>query len=196
MEVQLAVSRDLHKWHRPFRTPVIDFGKPGDWDCGVQVTAANAIRVGDEIWLYYGGANYTHGTPVLYRPTFEDGKSTGRKDRFSGGIGLVKWKLDRFVSVDAPAEGGTLSTVPFTFRGKHLEINAQTDTEGRIVVELLDVAGRAIDGFPESGPFRGDQLRHVVMFGDSADVSKLAGKPVTLRFHLKSAKLYSFAFRK
>jgi len=138
MEVQLAFSRDLRAWHRPFRTPVIDFGKPGDWDCGIQVTASTAIRVGDEIRLYYGGANYTHGTPVLYRPTFEDGKSTGRKDHFTGSIGLVTWKLDRFVSVDGPAEGGTLTTVPITFAGNRLKINASTEPGGSVVVELLE----------------------------------------------------------
>ena len=195
MEVQLAVSRDLHQWHRPFRTPVIDVGKPGDWDCGMQFTASSAIRVGDEIWLYYTGANHTHGSPVLYRSAFEDGKSTGRKDRFTDSIGLVTWKLDRFVSADGPFEGGTLTTVPICFSGKRMEINARTEGKGSVVVELLDAAGNPLNGFPKSDPFSGDALRHSITFGGSQDVEKLAGKPITLRFYLKDAKIFSFAFR-
>ena len=73
-EIQLAVSRDLKNWQRPFRVPVIPRGKVGDWECGIQITASRALRVGDEIWLYYCGANYTHGTPVLYRKDSPDRK--------------------------------------------------------------------------------------------------------------------------
>jgi len=195
-EVQLAVSRDLVQWHRPFRTPLIASGKQGQWDCGYHTTASSAIRVGDEIWLYYGGANYTHGTPALYRPTFEDGQPTGRGHRFTGSIGLVTWKLDRFVSVDGPADGGTITTVPVTFSGNRLEINAAVKSAGQVVVELLDAVGRPLDGFSKSDPFKGDEVRHIVTFSGESDVSKLQGKPVTLRFHLADASLYSFAFRK
>jgi len=195
-EIQLAASRDLVDWSRPFRKPIIAMGKRGEWDSGYQTTAASEIRVGDEIWLYYGGANYTHGTPANYRATFKDGTPTGRKKKFTCNIGLVKWKLDRFVSVEAPKFGGTLTTVPMTFQGDRLKINAVTKPEGRVVVELLDAAGNPIDGFQKADPFHGDQFRHVVTFGGNRDVSKLAGKPVSLRFRMWNAELYSFAFRK
>ena len=66
IEVQLAVSRDLEHWSRPFRTPVIVPGKPGEWDSGMILSNSQAIEVGDEVWLYYVGANFTHGAPVLY----------------------------------------------------------------------------------------------------------------------------------
>ena len=96
-----------------------------EWDCSYQTTAAHAIRVGDEIRLYYGGANYTHGTPALIVPEL-DGKPTPRGTRYGSSIGLVTWPLDRFVSVDASVEGGTLTTVPFRFSGDRLVINAAT----------------------------------------------------------------------
>ena len=194
-EVQLAVSRDLVHWQRPFRTPVIAIGEDlNEWDCGYQVTAAQAIRVGDEIWLYYGGANYTHGTPALIVPEI-DGKPTGRGSRYGSAIGLVTWPLDRFVSVDASAEGGTLTTVPFRFSGSRLVINAATKPSGHIAVELCDAAGRRLPDYPRSRSFSGDALRYTVSFGANADVSALAGQPVSLKFHIKSASLYSFAFR-
>lgn len=194
-ELQLAVSRDLVNWERPFRTPVVAIGELDRWDASYHTCAATAIRAGDEIRLYYAGANYTHGSPCLYRTEFEDGKSTGRQTKQSSSLGLVSWKLDRFVSADAPAEGGTLTTVPIKFTGKRLEINAATKAGGSVVVDLCDAAGKPIGEFASSDPFAGDELRHAVTFQNKSDVAALAGKPVVLRFHLKSAELYSFAFR-
>lgn len=195
LEVQLAVSRDLVNWERPFRAPVIPKGKIGEWDCGAQTTASAAIRVGDEILLYYGGGNCTHGTPALYRAEFEDGTSTGRKTKYTGSIGLVKWKLDRFVSVDGPSSGGELLTVPVCFSGQRLEINALTKKGGWITVELCDAAGKRLESVPPSVPFEGDDFRHTVVFGTRADVAAFAGRPVCLRFHLADAELFSFGFR-
>ena len=48
-EIQLAASRDLVDWSRPFRKPIITMGKWGESGSGYQTTAASAIRVGDEI---------------------------------------------------------------------------------------------------------------------------------------------------
>ena len=189
-ELQLAVSRDLVEWARPFRTPVVPRGHLDEWDGGFFTTAAEAIRVGDEIRLYYGGANYTHGTPCLYRA-----EGTGRHTRYTGSIGLVTWKLDRFVSVDASQQGGTLTTVPLRLTGSRLVINAQTEPGGSIEVELLDAAGQAISGLERSKAFTGDELRQTVDFGGTSELSDLAGTPVCLRFHLRNASLYSFAFR-
>ena len=194
-EVQLAVSRDLFHWERPFRTPVVPLTDVGQWDCCYQATGNRALRVGDEIRLYYDGATYTHGTPVLYRPEFEDGKPTGR-DRFTASIGLATWPLDRFVSVDAGSEEGTLTTVPITFSGSRRDINAQTRPQGKIVVEILDAAGLPVQGLEPSNPFTGDSLRKELSFPGDPDLSQWAGQPVVLRFQLKNASLYSFAFRK
>jgi len=196
LELQLAVSRDLYSWDRPFRTPVVAIGEQGEWDVSGFCTPAQAIRVGDEIRLYYTGANTSHGSPALYREKFEDGTPTGRKTKYTASIGLATWKLDRFVSADAPAEGGVLTTIPLVFDGNRLEINAATRERGEVVVELCDGAGRSLKAFGKSDAFRVDDLRHVVTFGGKRDVSALQGKPVVLRFHMKSAELYSFACRR
>lgn len=194
LEVQLAVSRDLVEWERPFRTRVIGFDGTDTWDCGDQATAASAFRFNDEIRLYYCGGNNTHGTPALYRDKFEDGSPTGR-GKITTAIGLVTWKLDRFVSADGPAEGGTLATVPIRFSGKRLEINAATKQDGCVVVEICDAAGKPIAGYGPSAPISGDSVRHVVTFHGDSDVSRLAGTPIVLRIRLQNAELYSFAFR-
>jgi len=190
-ELQLAVSRDLVEWERPFREPVVPRGKLDEWDRGFFTTQSRALRVGDEVWLYYGGSTYTHGTPCLYRP-----EGTGRKTEHTGSIGLAIWQLDRFVSADAPAEGAELTTVPIVYSGQRLEINAATKPGGQIVIDMLDVAGKPI---AEAKPVKGDDLRHAVDFGGDSRVSSLvsswAGKPIVLRFRMKNAELFAFAFR-
>ena len=187
MEAQIAVSRDLRYFDRQFRLPVIPVGPPGSWDDSEIDTASHAIRVGDEIRLYYGGTNLTHGGPALYR---EEG--TGRLTRYTDSIGLATWKLDRFASVDASSDGGTLETVPISHAGSYLELNASTHAGGEIRVELQDVASKVLGA---SHPFQGDELRHRVAWVDDPAVGETRGKPVKLVFHMKSASLFSFAFR-
>jgi len=171
IEVQLAVTRDLMNWEHPFRTPVIsrDGNTVDTWDAGIHQTSS-AFLVEDAIYLYYGGANYTHGTPALYRETFEDGSSTGRRSVYNGSIGLVTWQRDRFVSVDALVEGGSLTTIPIRFNGDRLELNAVTHDEGSIVVEICDATGERLPDYPLSDPFSGDDLRHTITFGGVGDV--------------------------
>ncbi len=188
-EIQLAITRDLKDWQRPFRIPCLPRGTLGDWECGIQQTAASTVSVGDEVWLYYCGANYTHGTPVLYRQG-----NTGRKTKYTSSIGLAKWKRDRFVSADSGLRGGTLTTVPLVFSGDRLEINARTHAQGNIQVEFLDAAQRPIEGFTISQPVQGDNLRHQVQWKDNSPAA-LKGRPVSIRFHIKDAELFAFAFR-
>lgn len=190
IEPQLAVSRDLENWQRPCRTPILPLGKPGEWDGGMIVTASQAIDVGDEVRLYYGGTNYTHGAPVLYGDKPEE-----RGTKYTGAIGLATWKRDRFVSADGPAEGGTLTTVPIRFSGRRLELNGVAGTDGEIRVEVLDGAEKPHVGFELSEPLTGDHLRHKVRFPGGAQLAALAGRTISLRFHLRSAELYAFAFR-
>jgi len=191
-EIGFASSRDLETWERPFRTPIVPHGKPGDWDCGFLATQSRALRVGDEIRLYYAGANYTHGSPCLYR---EEG--TGRGTKFTGSIGLATWKLDRFVSANGPAEGGTIVTVPVIFTGQRLELNAAASRPGAtIAVEFLDAAGQPDNALGTSDPMTGDSLRQTVTWKGKSDVGALAGKPISIRFTLRSAALFSFTFRK
>jgi hypothetical protein len=188
-EIQLAVSRDLEKWERPFRTPIVERGAPGEWDCGFLTSAAQAFRFGDEIRLYYSGQNYSHGDPAAKLDPGSD-----RNDIRA--IGLATWPLDRFVSADGGVPGARLTTVPLRFTGVRLELNIDAGSGGWARVELLDAAGRPIDGYGPSDRLTANSLRSNVTWKGNADVSRLAGKPVRLRFELNNAKLYSFAFRR
>lgn len=189
IEVQIAVSRDRETWSRPFRTPIIPLSPPGEWDSGMILTASQAIDVGDEVWLYYGGHNCTHGGDVSIV------LKSGQKPPATGAIGLATWKKDRFASADGPAEGGTLTTVPLAAFSQRLELNAATKPNGTVRVELLDAAGVPLKDFSLSKPITGDSLRHMVEFPGVKDLKSLAGQPICLRFHLQDAQLFAFAFR-
>ena len=123
-------------------------------------------------------------------------EGTERLTKYTGSIGLAIWQLDRFVSADAGSDGGVLTTVPLTFTGKRLELNVRNAPTGDTGVALLDASGHPIAGFEESDPVTGDNLRATVTWKGNGDVSALAGKPVSLRFTMKQAELFSFAFRK
>jgi len=202
-EIQMAVSRDLHHWERPFRTPIIPRGEVGkdyqssDWDSGWFNNEGPAVERGDEIWVYYNARNTPHDHPVGFATSqfsaqerAEARKHLGTK--FLSGTGIAVWKRDRFVSVDAPTKGGTLTTVPVVYQGNRLELNAATRLDGQVVVELVDKAGKILG---RSKPVSGDSLRHRVQWETPLDLVRLAGAPVTIRFRMKSAELYAFAFR-
>jgi len=106
-------------------------------------------------------------------------------------------RTDGFVSLRAPLSGGTAVTKPITFQGKRLGLNYATSAAGSVRVEIQDAAGKPIAGYaladcPET---YGDEIDGLVAWKRGPDVSKLAGKPVRLRFVLKDADLYAFRFR-
>jgi hypothetical protein len=109
-------------------------------------------------------------------------------------------RTDGFISVHAGAEEGEFITKPFTFAGSHLEINESTSAAGRIRVEIQTPDGTAIEGYTleDSQTIYGDRISHVVRWGpegkNTADVGRLAGKPIRLRFVLQEADLYSLRF--
>lgn len=92
-----------------------------------------------------------------------------------------------------------MTTKPLIFHGERLEINAATaGPQGEVCAEILDAeTGRPIPGYAreDCNAFHGDAIRHALTWQDKGDVSRLAGKPVKLRFHLRQAKLFSFRFR-
>jgi len=106
-------------------------------------------------------------------------------------------RVDGFVSVEAPAAGGEFVTKPIAFEGKDLLANFSTSAAGGIHVEIQATDGTPIPGYTlaESEETFGDELARVVRWKSGSDVSKLAGKPVRLRFVLKDADLYSIRFQ-
>ena len=64
-------------------------------------------------------------------------------------------------------------------------------------VEIQDDRGNVVTGFAldDCPEIFGDQIEGVVRWNSGGDVSRLAGKPVKLRFAINDADIYAFRFR-
>ena len=105
-------------------------------------------------------------------------------------------RIDGFVSVQAPLNGGEVVTKPLLFAGKELVINFSTSAAGSVRVEIQNAKGEAIEGFTldDSAEIYGDEIEKLVTWKNGSDLSRLAGKPIRLRFVMKDADLYSMQF--
>ncbi len=178
--VKLSVSRDLRSWEkvgdRSSFIPVSEIGR-GAIDTG-QLLATQPIRMGDELWFYYGGINHRFTREEAYR----------------GGIHLAWLRRDGFASFWADDRGGFVETREVRFEGKHLFLNADA-AQGEIRVEILDRRGRAVlEGWSRelSQPLTEDHLRAEVAWQGKNDLESLRGRTLRFRFHLRNAHLYSF----
>jgi hypothetical protein len=105
------------------------------------------------------------------------------------------YRQDGLVALSAGVDGGEALTRPITFSGKNLLLNYSARPGGNLQVELQDPDGKALGFYTaENATLTGDMIRKKVSWGDQADVSQFAGKPIRLRFVLKDAELYSFRF--
>lgn len=178
MEPRLAISRDGVHWDRPSREPFIPRGEDANaFDSKMIHMSVGQFQRGDEWWAFYRGTNQlhsTHGhTHVLPKPT--------------GVISRVVSRLDGYVSLDAPRDG-TFTTIPLQATAG-LELNYTTAPGGSIRVDMCDMNEKPLVQCAE--PLVGDQIAGVVRWTQRPP---MANQPIRLRFHMVSAKLFSFRF--
>jgi hypothetical protein len=191
-ETHLAVSRDGINFTR-YRTPYIPSGriydregKEGELDCGLIYMAVGMIRHGDEIHQFYFGTRRTHMSAA-----------DGAKFGFHGqAVFRAVQRLDGFVSADTDHRGGDLVTPPLVFEGSRLVLNAACHGLGEIAVEVQEADGSPVPGFSLSDAVTivRNGTNQEVWWKGGPDVRQLAGRPVRLRFKMRSAKLFAFQF--
>ena len=155
------------------RRPFITFSEdPKAWNFGnVQSVGGGLLIVGDRLYIYF----------------------SGRRAGETACDGVAFLRRDGFASMDADAEGGTLTTRPVSFQGKHLFVNVD-DPKGELRVELLDEQGQVLAPYSREkcAPVSVDKTLQSVTWQGADDLSAVAGKPVRFRFHLKTGSLYAF----
>ena len=106
-------------------------------------------------------------------------------------------RTDGFISVQAPYDGGEMTTKLIRFEGNRLKLNFATSAAGGVRVEIQDANGKPIPGFAldDAVELIGDEVDRTVAWRQGTDVSKLAGQPIRLRFVMKEADLYSLCFQ-
>jgi len=191
LEVQLAVSRDGASWSRPDRVPYVPNGLADEWDRWYTVMGPGIARRGDSLYQYYYSSGRLHDSAILRPEYAESAKQLG-------GVGVVRHRLDGFVSADADHKGGWLRTPPLVFQGDRLRLNIDTGAMGTAFVALLDADGRPIPGFTleDCEEIGGNFLDQPVHWNQAPDLSPLAGRPIQIHLQLRRAKLYAFQFTK
>ncbi|MBI2191223.1 MAG: hypothetical protein HYU36_04490 [Planctomycetes bacterium] len=180
--VQVASSRDLKAWQRVGeREPFLDASPlgAGAYDLACLIGPSSPVPRGDELWFYYTGIKQYGGPPPARG-----------LDRDSGAVCLATLRRDGFVSLDAGIEGGRVTTTPFLPPPGELHLNADA-LSGDVIVQVCDESGMPLPGFVPSSPVRGDLLDTLVRWPQSG-LASLAGRPVSLQFSLRSARLYSY----
>jgi hypothetical protein len=182
VDVQMFTSRDGIHWQRAGgRRPFLRLGPEGAADSRMIYAFTRPIEVGNEVWVYYGGFRYGISEKVALK---------------RGAYFRARLRLDGFVSADAPYSGGELITMPISFQGSHLVLNADTSGGGAIRVEMQGRDGRTIEGYDleRADEINGNAIRLRVAWQGQADVRPLAGQAIRLRFVMHNCKLYSFQF--
>ena len=179
-EVCVGFSRDGFHWSRPkdrrALCPVSENRE--DWNWGnVQSAGGCCLVVGDKLYVYVTAANRRCRADSL------DATYTG----------LATLRRDGFASLDAGENGGTVTTRPVRFSGKHCFVNVAV-AKGELRVEILDKDSNVVAPFTRENcvPITEDSTLAPVAWKGATDLSSLADKPVRFRFHLRGGELYSF----
>ena len=185
-ELELAFSRDGFHWDRSSRETFIGATwKEGDWERAyIHSVGGCCLVVGDKLYFYYGAFRGNDGHK----------QRTGRQTMYANAAtGLAFLRRDGFASMEAPDKGGSLTTRPIIFGGKHLFVNVD-NPQGELRVEMLDENGHPIQPFTckNSLNVKTNSTCQPVNWQGAEDLSSLAGKAVRFRFHLTDGRLYAF----
>ncbi len=189
MDGRLLFSRD---WSQPWQIPSREFaiprGRKGQWDWGMICGVSNRPVIspqGDQWWYYYGGWDGGHGTSLR-----------------RACIGLAKFRVDGFVSLDTFGTEASLTTTGLRFTGNRLLLNIDAsgqDTSGDKNwgrVELSDDEGNPIPGYAKADcdPIHVNSVNHAVTWKGKSDITQLAGQVISITVHAKGAELYALQF--
>ena len=156
---------------------VMQDGEPGSWAGGCFLGGCGLTEIpGDRVVLPYGGYEYPHKYP--------------RFDRV-GRIGYATWPKERLVALQAD-EDAEFWTPGLAVAGDTLHLNFDIKRAGYIKVEVEGVAGR---GLEDCDALFGTTFKKQVTWKGNGSLGAEKGKPVVLRFRMRSAKLFSFEVR-
>ena len=190
--IRLAGSRDGRHWYYlADRRAFIPNGGHDAWDAhylrmAPRSTTAGPVIGPDEVRFYYHG-HYggSPGYPGLTLPN----------SHWQSGLGLGVLDRDRFVSLEAGAEPGEVTTRPLVFGGAGtLCVNAHAAEGGSVKAAVLEEDGTPIAGldFADCAPLRGDSLRAPMSWSGGDSLRPLKDRYVRLSFRLERAGIYSF----
>ena len=138
--VRIPSSRDLTRWARPTRDPIIEPGPPRRVERRRPLHGVKHLVDDEKITMYYAAFNNGHGRSDMNDPNC--GKNIGQS-------GMATWRRDGWVSLtNGSTEGlgnpGRITTKVITFDGGSLCLNAVVRAGGAMRVAVLDSDGDAL----------------------------------------------------
>ena len=196
LDVQLVYTRDGEHFQRvqPGRA-WLPAGGEGAWNSVESTIGSKPFVVGDELFVYHGGACCHHDWWIVGRAEGLTVPEATDLSMVNYGMGLLKMKQDRFVSISSGcAREGLIVTPACACNGSRLIINALTRPHGAVRVALADGQDQVIQGFTHEDciPCQGDHVAHHVRWEQQTQLPP--NDFVKLHFYLKDADLFSFQF--
>lgn len=185
VNVRFAISQEGRAFNWVSHEPIIDLGKPGEWDSGQIYACPDLIQLPDgRFALPYSGNAGTHN----------EGFYLGFYTNYpwSPGYGWAIWDEDRLAGIEAKEEG-EFYTHPFPIAGEQIEVNARAARAGGIAFELCE-EGQPVKGYSLADciPVESDQLRAPLLWKSKKNVAELKGKKLQLHLVLTHAKIFSY----
>ena len=177
--------------------PILIAGRNGRsfrlWNKPLIATNTKATKGNRSNYASWGLMQLPH-QPNEYSLYAAEDRGTGTSMR----LRRYSFRTDGFVAATAGESSGELLTKPLRFSGERLVVNYSTRPGGSIRVELRNAAGKPYSGYTIGNcrSMSGNYIERTVIWQKTNDLSRLARKPIRLRFVLKNANLYSFRFVK
>jgi hypothetical protein len=78
VDLQIVTSLDGWEWQRENnRYPILTPGDPGRFDCGMVFSICGPMRVGEKVYILYGGQSWTHDQRPAYPDVNLEGPEAG-----------------------------------------------------------------------------------------------------------------------
>jgi hypothetical protein len=189
MDLQFSASADGIKFWRPIpRSACLPNPPLGDYGGGMIWPFRTPIEHDGRLYVYYGALRGLHGDVYQTVPDMR---------MFRGGaLCRASWDLGRFFGAVNSDGGGSayLTTKMLPVKGKTLHLNAVTQHNGQIQVELLDAEYKPISGYTreDCDGFRGDQKQAPFRWKGGASPPRDA---LRIRFYITDGVLYGYEWR-
>ncbi len=180
-DAMLATSPDNLTWGFVPGGPVMSPGGPESWNAGVIWPGIGMVNLpGDRTGMLMQGSPVPHKHP--------------RKPPL-GKLAWATWKKGRLVAARAGRETGFV-LAPLKFRGRTMQLNFKCGLAGLLQVEPLGPDGNPLPGrsMSDCDVLTGDKIAHTVTWKSQSDIGHPSDAPVSFRFRMRDADLYSIEF--
>jgi hypothetical protein len=192
LSVRLVYSRDGWTWSHLNKRQSWLAPDPDSWDRYMVSVSSPPIAVGDELYVFHGGASNHHDWWISGLKENLEVPEARDLDEVRYGLGVAKMRKDGFVSIDAGSvREGVIITRALRSDGAQLVLNAACGEGGYIEVEATDDDENVFKGCArvDCNTFSGDST-HAVITWKKQNTIPHTGR-LRLRFFMRNASLYS-----